>query len=277
MKHIIYITFMIFTACQSPLRPIEGDIATFKKHYADHLVSYQGKHHSMQYAWMGDVKKPPVIFVHGSPGSWEAWSRFLMDSELQKNFHLIAVDRPGFGGSEAGKTERSVEIQAADILEVLKLNKSGKSAIVVGHSYGGAVIARMAMDRPDLVSGLIFVASSVDPKLEKTRWYNVLFSWWPLRVWLDQPWRVSNEEIMALEPELQKIDWSKVKAKVALVQGEEDWLVPPANYLFLLKTFPTEQTPYKALVPKQGHFILWKKPEYIFQAIAALRSSQKKK
>ena len=275
MRNFYFLIFLVFTACQNPLQPIAGDIADFKKQYGDHLVTYQGKHHPMHLAWSGNVKKPPLIFVHGSPGSWEVWARFLMDEELQKNFHLIAVDRPGFGGSDPGKTEISLEIQAQEIVEALKFNKSRKKAIAIGHSYGGAVIARMAMDRPDLISGLIFVASSVDPQLEEPRWYNLFLNKWPMSKWLPPMWRVSNEEILAFGPELEKIKWDKVKAKVALIQGEEDWLVPPSNYVFLIRTLTPGQITQRSLVPKQGHFILWKKPEYVFQGIESLRSTQR--
>jgi len=46
-----------------------------------------------------------VLFVHGSPGAWDAWERFLKDPELRAAARLIALDRPGFGGSERGRAE----------------------------------------------------------------------------------------------------------------------------------------------------------------------------
>ena len=46
----------------------------------------------------GDPALPPVLFIHGSPGSWEAWQDYLADPELSSRAHLLAIDRPGFGG-----------------------------------------------------------------------------------------------------------------------------------------------------------------------------------
>ena len=43
--------------------------------------------------------------------------------------------------------------------------------MLIGHSLGGPVIARMAMDYPDAYQGLIFVAASIDPEMEKEEWY----------------------------------------------------------------------------------------------------------
>ncbi len=49
------------------------------------------------------------------------------------------------------------------ILELVVNQKT----ILVGHSLGGPVIARTAMDYPDLVDGLILVGGSIDPEMEK--------------------------------------------------------------------------------------------------------------
>jgi hypothetical protein len=49
-----------------------------------------------------------IVFVHGSPGSWSAFSRFLMDEDLKKAGRLISVDRPGYGLSEPKTPERSL-------------------------------------------------------------------------------------------------------------------------------------------------------------------------
>ena len=49
---------------------------------------------------------PLVLFVHGSPGEWQGWVKYLTDPDLSARARLIAVDRPGFGGSGAGDAER---------------------------------------------------------------------------------------------------------------------------------------------------------------------------
>ena len=49
-----------------------------------------------------------IVFVRGSPGSWSAFSRFLMDEDLKKAGRLISVDRPSYGLSEPKTPERSL-------------------------------------------------------------------------------------------------------------------------------------------------------------------------
>src|SRR3546814_18455192 len=54
---------------------------------------------------------------------------------------------------------------------------NGAPAIVVGHSLGGPIAAKLAMDYPDRVRGLLLLAPSVAPALEAPRWYQRLATW----------------------------------------------------------------------------------------------------
>lgn len=269
-KFVSFIAFVFFmSGCVNPTVAVESDIKRFKIEYKNQIQQFKGKNRSMQYAWSGDPDKRPILFIHGSPGSWEGWSHFLLDPELQKNFHLIAVDRPGYGGSSPGLTVTSLAIQAADIIEVLKTNKSHKPAILVGHSFGGPVIASAAMHFPEQVAGLVFVASSVSPDLEATKWYQHPATWWPIRILIPTELRVCNEEILPLKSELMLMmpSWRKIKAKSVLIQGEQDDLVPPGNLDFLEQHLDQKIIVKVMRVKEMNHFIPWKRPDLIFDGI----------
>src|SRR6478736_6621802 len=121
---------------------------------------YQGKRF-MNYLMVGDNNQLPlVIFIHGSPGSLPDYLDFLADTVLLKKAEMISVDRPGFGESNYGYAEPSLAKQAALLKPILEQNKHQRPVILVGHSLGGPVIGRMAMDYPELIDGLIFVAGS---------------------------------------------------------------------------------------------------------------------
>jgi pimeloyl-ACP methyl ester carboxylesterase len=236
---------------------------------------FRSQTRNIEYAWSGDPSKRAVLFVHGSPGSWSGWAHFLLDPELQRNFHLIAVDRPGFGGTDPGKTDPSIVSQAETVLAVLQVNKSGKPAILVGHSFGGPVIARAAMDHPERVAGLVFVSSSVSPELEKTKWYQIPATWWPIRVLIPTKLRVCNEEILPLKGELLKMLplWKKISAKVVTIQGEEDDLVPPGNQDFLLKNLDKRIVVKTVREPGLNHFVPWKRPDLIKDGITVVNNA----
>lgn len=260
---------MCLCACANPTKTIEKDILRFKREYPNQIQTYQAGSRTMGFAWSGDPSKRPVLFVHGSPGSWEGWSQFLLYPDLQKNFHLMAIDRPGYGSSNQGKTEHSLAKQAQDAIEVLKYNKSGLPAILVGHSFGGPVIARAAIDYPEKIAGLVFVASSVDPNLEKTKWYQLPANWWPVNILIPTELRVCNEEILTLKSELlaMKPYWKNIRAKSIFIQGEKDPLVPKENLKFLSENIDKNFIVSSQLVSDLNHFIPWKRPDLIVNGI----------
>lgn len=211
-----------------------------------------------------------MLFVHGSPGTWEAWRPWMEDAALGGQARLLAVDRPGYGGSERGHAEPALARQVAALAAVLEA-EPGPPAVVVGHSLGGPIAARLAMDRPDLVSGLLMIAPSIDPDLERHRWYNVAGSTMMVQWFLPVDWIVSNRELWPLRAELRQMlpGWKDLRCRTIVIQGTADDLVPPANADFAERLVPKERLEVRRF-DKIGHFILWQRPELVRQAIEEL-------
>lgn len=211
---------------------------------------------------------PTVLFIHGSPGAWDAFIGFFADSSLYNRAQLLSVDRPGFGKSGLGDPEPSLQAQAADLAPLLRLSRSDQKPILVGHSLGGPVAARLAMDYPELVGGLILVAPSIDPDLEKKEWYRPIGNAFPFRQWLPTELDVSNQEIMPLRGELQQMLplWAGIRVPVIIIQGEDDPLVPPGNAAFARRVLVNAPVTIQ-MIPKMNHFIPWSRPDLIHDAI----------
>ena len=271
---IFFLVNTIFTSCSSPVASNQNDIDRFKVEFPNHILKYKGKNRQMGLAWSGNPQKRPLLFVHGSPGSWQGWSHFLVDTQLQKDFHILAVDRPGYGESGEGNAEFSVKAQAEDIALALQFNQSHLPAVLIGHSYGGAVIARLAMDFPNLVGGLIFVSSSVSPELEKKKWFQYPASWWPFRLLIPTSLRVCNEEIEPLKKELTAMLplWKNINSPVIMIQGEDDTLVSPENINFLSRQLNPSLVIEIVRVPGLNHFVPWKRPDLISTAIIKVQN-----
>ena len=120
----------------------------------------------MHYAKTGNDSFPTLLFVHGSPGSWDAFSQYLEDKDLLTKYRLIAIDRPGFGDSEFGNA-KDLEDQSRLISPLLTLFKNNKPVYVIGHSLGGPMAVRLVADNPESFSGIVLLAGSVDPAEEK--------------------------------------------------------------------------------------------------------------
>lgn len=80
--------------------------------------------------------KNPILFVHGFGGFFMDWPRVM--APLSKDYHVLALDLPGWGFSESREGVTGVEDDADVVLgfiEALDL----KNVTVVGLSYGAAV------------------------------------------------------------------------------------------------------------------------------------------
>lgn len=271
-KTLFILSLLTLSACTSPAARIQPQIEEFKSRYPKQIALVRTRAHNLKYAWSGDPKSPPLVFIHGSPGSWEGWAEFLLHADLRKRFQVIAVDRLGYGGSDPGISQGSLANQANAIITILQANQSGKPAILVGHSYGGAVAAALAIEYPDQISAVVFVASSVDPELERTKWFQYPATWWPIRQLIPEMLRVCNEEILALKGELQALrpHWNKIRARVATIQGEADDLVPAQNQDFITANISPKQLVYRERIATMNHFVPWEHPGLILAAIALL-------
>lgn len=252
----------------------------------DHFFTQRGqqvrqKHYTVNdriihYVQAGDSTKPAVIFVHGSPGSLSAFIDFLADSILLQHTLPITTDRPGFGYSSFGVAEPSMQKQAELLKPLLEEYSKNRPVILVGHSLGGPIVARMAMDYPEWIDGLVLVAASVDPELEPNEtWFRAPLAT-PFLSWLlPASLRASNEEIYHAKPELKKMLplWAEIKCPVIVVQGEKDTLVPPGNADFAVRMLVNAPV---SIVRKENvnHFIPWSHPELIRDAIMNLLKQQ---
>lgn len=233
------------------------------------VASPQGR---MHYVAAGQAAPPAarVLFVHGSPGTWDGWKGYLEDPALRAAARLLAADRLGFGGSERGRAVPSLATQAAGLAAVLEA-EPGPPAIVVGHSLGGPIAARLAMDRPDLVAGLLLVAPSIDPAEERHRWYNVAGAMQVVQWFLPIDWTISNRELWPLRQELEAMlpRWAEVRCPTIVVQGLDDDLVPPANADFAERRLAGARVRIDRY-PDESHFILWQRPETVQRPLLEL-------
>lgn len=223
---------------------------------------------TMNYAYLDHNKETLAVFIHGSPGSWNAFIDFFKNDSLVSEVDLVSIDRPGFGLSDPGVPEPSMQQQARLIHEVIR-QFDHERILLIGHSLGGPVIARLAMDYPQAYNGLIFVAPSIDPEMEKEEWYR---SWIKTRVggWFTpEGFWVSNEEIVTLKDELTQMIplWKYIQVPSIVIQGKKDMLVPWENAEFAQKMLGEHTQIQVRYLEKVNHFIPWSHPETIVQAI----------
>jgi len=108
---------------------------------------------------------PTMVCVHGLEGSAYNWR--LVANHFAKSFRVVAPDLRGFGYTEPGNNDVTVEHNGGLVAQVIK--HYGPNAILVGNSMGGLVSMLTAARHADLVSGLILV----DPAGPVASWSRV--------------------------------------------------------------------------------------------------------
>ena len=97
---------------------------------------------------------PCVLLLHGQPGLHE--HLFPVAERLWEDHRTLNVDRPGYGRSPSGPMSFADQ---ADLCAALLREHGCSPAVVVAHSLGGAVALLLATRHPEVVAGLVLVAS----------------------------------------------------------------------------------------------------------------------
>jgi pimeloyl-ACP methyl ester carboxylesterase len=95
-----------------------------------------------------------LVFVHGWACNLGFWHEQV--PALAGKARLILVDLPGHGQSDKPQTAYTMDFFAEAVLAVLHDAKVDKAAFI-GHSMGGAVIARVHHHSPEKVAALVSV------------------------------------------------------------------------------------------------------------------------
>ena len=198
---------------------------------------------------------PVVMFVHGAPGSGSDFYGYLADSALLDRAMVVAVDRPGYGHSMYGKAMISIADQAKAIKTIVD-QYSGRKIVLVGHSYGGPIAAKMAMDYPNQIQSVIMLAPVNDPDHEKIFWFSYIGIWKATRWMLSGAWRTSGSEKFSHAAELAKMQpgWQTISKPITHLHGMKDDLAPPVNIDFSKKNIPSNMLDLHVM-PKAGHLI----------------------
>jgi pimeloyl-ACP methyl ester carboxylesterase len=228
-----------------------------------------GEGRSIHFTYVGaDSSKALAVFIHGSPGSSSSFIKFAQDTALLREYNVLLIDRPGFGYSTFGKAEPSIERQSAILRAVVAQFPSSKK-ILIGHSLGGAIIVRMAMDEPTEIEGLLILAGSVSAELEPESNWRKPMSKRALRWLLPKSFRVSNDEIIPAQAELKKMEplWAKITCDVEIIQGGKDKLVPAGNANFAEKKLVNARSLQVYRMPNENHFFPFTQPQLVTEAL----------
>ncbi|BDD09802.1 hypothetical protein FUAX_22340 [Fulvitalea axinellae] len=230
---------------------------------------FQSKDGVLHYVDFGGEDLPVLLLVHGSPGDYKALINIANENRVKESFRPVLVDRPGYGETKI-KKKMTVADQArlfSNLLDSLDADE----AYLLGHSYGGAVVAEMLTLNNPKVKGALLLAPTLSPKHQKRKYYNYLakgFS--PV---LSRGLASSNKEMWTLSKELESLQGrlNRIRVPVLMMHGEKDWLVPFATVKYCKEYFSNECLTVKEL-PEAGHFLPWKNKGEVLDALNELKT-----
>jgi pimeloyl-ACP methyl ester carboxylesterase len=234
-----------------------------RRHYATKEVKPELKQIkndtlSLSIASIGSDTLPMLLLIHGAPGSCWGYMNLMDDEDLQRRFHIVSVDRMGYGKSRLKKRRSvtSIETQARALLPVFSLNKSNDKVTILGRSYGAPIAAQITSLVPNLVKELIMVSPVIDPEKEKFYW----FSKWGrnafIQLFLPGEFNVATAEKYSHSAELRKMlpVWQHITVPTTVIQGGNDWIADPSNLDFAKRHIKSRRAQY-IFLHNAGHMI----------------------
>lgn len=268
--------YLVFShSCMTMRTSSKGTIAFFKGKkvpYKDSTICIQDR--EIHYIQTGNSAAHTLVFLHGSPGSWDAYKEYLSDTVLSENFRIIAPDRPGFGKSGFRK---SMDLFAqADILnEFFSKLHNGKPYTLIGHSYGGPLVVQMALKDPLLYENLVILAGALDPNAEKPEKWRKPLTWFPIKHLVPGALKPSNDELWLLKKDLKDLapQLGQLTQNVLIIHGTNDKLVPFQNVAYMQNTFTRTKSLEVISIENERHFIVWDREELVKTSILKMLSN----
>ncbi len=109
----------------------------------------------------GPADGVPIVLVHGATvPSWEFDA--LVPPLLRAGFQTLRFDLYGHGASDRPAGAYTFERFTRQVVEIIEATRFPRPAILLGHSFGAALVAAVAAARPDLAARLVLVAPMLD-------------------------------------------------------------------------------------------------------------------
>ena len=110
----------------------------------------------IRYLTMGEADKH-VVLIHGFGGELDRW--LFNQQPMAAYASVTALDLPGHGQSSKDVNDGSIAALASIVAKLID-HLGAPNAHLVGHSLGGAIAVKTALDYPEKVSGLSLIAAA---------------------------------------------------------------------------------------------------------------------
>jgi pimeloyl-ACP methyl ester carboxylesterase len=226
---------------------------------------------TIRYAIWGDGS--PLLLLHGGLGNMEYFGGQV--GELAKQYRVIAMDSRGHGRSTRNADPYSYALMAKDVIALMDYLKIDKASIV-GWSDGGIIGLDIAMNYPDRLDRLFAFGANTNvaglkPDIDK----NPTFAKYIEIAGKDYE-RLSKtpkeyndfvtqiSQMWATQPDYKPEQLAKIKAPVAIADGEHDEAIRQEHDVEMSKAIPGAEL---VILPGLSHFAMVQDPKAFTHAV----------
>jgi pimeloyl-ACP methyl ester carboxylesterase len=257
---ILIVSWIIFAQSCMKFRISDSKaIAAFAKEGVALLTkTIKANNFNLHFATTGNDTLPTLLFVHGSPGSWDAFSIYMKDKDLLAKYRMVSIDRPGFGYSQFGDAKNMAE-QSNIITPLLTYIDNKKPIYIIGHSLGGPLAIKLAADNANIFAGIVLLAASVDPDEEPREWLRGVVAQSTLEYLMPGAFRPSNKELWYFKKDIVPLSkqFDAITCAVWIVHGDKDKFVPVGNAAYAAKMLVHAKGIHTTILKGAPHFIPW--------------------
>lgn len=225
---------------------------------------------------------PALVLVHGAGNDHQVWP---VDVRYLPAYAVYALDLPGHGRSTP-PGRRTVTAYADDVaafIQALKL----PTAVIVGHSMGGAVAQMMALRHPQRVAGLVLIGTGAHLPVSDAILNGALtdftatvdfitrYSWArgaPAALVAEDHQRLAQTDPQVLHDDFVACHEFNVMDRLPFIHvptlviaGEVDKMTPPTFSHFLATHIPQAEL---VTIAGAGHKMMWEQPAQVSAAIS---------
>jgi 3-oxoadipate enol-lactonase len=113
-----------------------------------------------------------ILLTHGLASSGETWDTLV--SALVSRYRVVTWDLRSHADSDSPDEPCTVATLGADLAAIVAAAADGAPAHVLGHSAGGVVAMRCAIDHPELVRSLTLVGTASECNARAVAFYESL-------------------------------------------------------------------------------------------------------
>lgn len=224
-----------------------------------------------------DHPQRTFVFVHGFGGKAEQW-QYQMQKFAVEN-RVIALDLRGHGLSDKPGGGYDMPQLVEDLETALTLLKVKGKIVLVGHSFGGAIVTEYALKNPDRVERLILIATAGEFHLNPFFRFGLSLPAWLLRLigpftrsWLHAPPHTLKKFYYGNMSRWKGWDkFASLTAPTLVIRGHRDRVFERPLFEKVTESIPGAE---EADIGVSGHMVMLERREAVDRAIERFLSGE---